>query len=54
MNTAPRAPYGVTRPGVRRASTPAARSRATTVDASRVVKPTSLPKGPEPAPVWAV
>ena len=30
MNTAPRAPSGVTRPGVRRASTPAARRRATT------------------------
>ncbi len=54
MKTAPRAPKGVTRPGVRRASTPAARRRVTTRADRRVVKPTSLPNGPEPAPVWAV
>ena len=53
MKTAPRAASGVTSPGVRRASTPAACSRATTRVANRVVNPISDPKGPLPAPVWS-
>jgi hypothetical protein len=54
MKTAPRAASGVTRPGVSRASMPPCRRRTTTRAARRVVKPISPPKGPPPAPVWAV